>query len=108
MGRCEYMDHLVNHDVLQQIPGFLDQLRIQTNGPLFRVAASPFGLHALQEIALDFDTNPAFPLLDQGGDRGVKKLEVPIVYNLRTGLQSAFRAHLKMNERSCPGNPPVI
>lgn len=54
MGRYEYVDHLMNHDVLQQIPRFLDQLRIQTNGPLFRVAASPFGVPVpvLQRVPL--------------------------------------------------------
>lgn len=97
MSGCEYVDYLVNHYVFEQIPGFFDQLSIQTDGSLFRVAASPFGLHALQEIALDFDPNLAFPLLDQWRYRRMKKLKVPIVYHLRADLQSASGTHLKVN-----------
>lgn len=45
------MDHFVHDDVLDQVLGFFGELRIQPDGAGFRIAAAPFGFHALEKIA---------------------------------------------------------
>lgn len=51
--RLDEMDHFVNDDVFEQALRFRHELRIQPNMPGSVIAASPLGLHPLQEIPRD-------------------------------------------------------
>ena len=45
MGRRDQMEHLVHHDVFEQVLRLLDQLGVQPDVSRPVIAASPLGLH---------------------------------------------------------------
>lgn len=49
MGGFQQMEHFMNNDVLQEFRGFLGQFGIEADIAGNRVAASPSGLHPLDE-----------------------------------------------------------
>ncbi len=59
------MDHFVNDDVFEQVLGFLHQLSVEadSSGPM--VAATPLGLHSLEEVTRYLNTELLLPFLDE-------------------------------------------
>ena len=51
--RLDQVNHLMHDDVLDEVLRFLDQLGVQADMSRSVVAASPLGLHPLEEIADD-------------------------------------------------------
>jgi hypothetical protein len=75
------MDHFMHDHIFEHVAWFLDQLGVDPDRPALRVAASPFGLHPLQKVAANLDTDSCFPLADQLGDCVVEQSQVPPVHN---------------------------
>jgi hypothetical protein len=71
--------HLVSYHVFEKVFGLFDQLGVEADMSLSVVAASPLGLHPLQEIAANLDSELSLPLLDDRRDRLVKKPFVPLM-----------------------------
>lgn len=91
MGRLQEMSHFVDDDVFQEILGLFDELGVQADvsGPV--IAASPLGLHPLQEVAGDLDLQPRLPFLDENRHDLVKQGFVPGVDDFGTLLSIAPR-----------------
>lgn len=65
VGRRDQMKHLVHDHVLEQVLRLLHELGIQADVPRSMIAAAPLGLHALQEVAGDFDAKLRLPFTNQ-------------------------------------------
>lgn len=64
--RFDQMDHFMNDHILKQVTRLLGQFRVEPNMSLAMIAATPFGLHTLQEVAIDLHTDTWLPVFDQG------------------------------------------
>jgi hypothetical protein len=77
MGSFNQVDHLVNDDVLEAIPGLLGELRIQTDSVNQGIAAPPLGLHLLHVETADLDIKARLPSLDQRCYSRLEGLSIP-------------------------------
>jgi hypothetical protein len=58
--------------IFEKVFGLLHQLGVEADMSCPVVAASPFGLHPLQELSPGFDLELSFPLLNEQRHRLVK------------------------------------
>ncbi|MNL69404.1 hypothetical protein D3C87_1942610 [compost metagenome] len=55
------------HDhIFEQVTRLLGQFRVEPNVSLTMIAATPFGFHPLQEVAIDLHADTWLPVFDQG------------------------------------------
>lgn len=64
MGGGDQVEHLMDHHVLEQVLRLLYKLCVQADRPRSVVAAAPLGLHALEEVVGNLDTQLRLPLAD--------------------------------------------
>jgi hypothetical protein len=79
------VNHLVSNDVFEQVLWLFYQLGVEADMPSSVVAAPPFGLHPLQEVAADLDLELSLPFVDQRRHRFMKQYLVPLVYHVLAG-----------------------
>lgn len=65
MCRFNQVSHLVHNHVFKEVSRLLHQFRVQPDMPSPMIAASPFGFHALEEIAADLGLELLLPFFDQ-------------------------------------------
>ena len=73
MSGLQEMQHLMDNDIFEQVPGFFHQFCVQADVAGSGVTASPLGLHALQEISSDIDIKSMLPFGNQPGHSRVEQ-----------------------------------
>ena len=101
MRRLDEMNHLVNDHVFEKVLGLFHQLGVEANMARLVVAASPFGLHSLQEISGELHLELSFPFPDERRHNVVEKRFMPLVDHLGASWRIAARAHGEHD-------PPVV
>ena len=81
------MDHLVDDEVLQALAGLTRQLAVEADGLPRGAAASPLGLHSLNEEPLHLHSDDWLPFCDQPGNSLLEAFAIPLLDDLSTTLK---------------------
>lgn len=93
MSGFQQMKHFMNNDVLQEFRGFFGQLGIEADVAGNRVAASPSGLHPLDEKPVHAHSHKWLPFLDQGGQGLLHLTSIPAFHQRLSPSLIGARTH---------------
>lgn len=79
VGWLNQVCHLVHDDVFEQVLRLFYELGVEPDITCLVIAASPLGLHPLQEVAGNVHFQLLFPLLDEWRNGFVEKALMPVV-----------------------------
>lgn len=105
MNRNKQVCKFMYDDVFQALPRLLCQIGIDSDMPTFRIAASPFRLHVLDEDSFHRHSYPSLPDAKQLGQCLTDLVAIPRVEYLRPILRIGPWTHIEHQPSTCKRDP---